>query len=132
MKNKVFLLLLAALTGLYFVVTGIQYWTPDYLQNILHAEPEVVAIYFSTTSLTGPVLGVIIGGIITTHYGGYNTRKAQKLQCIVGILAALSGIPIPFLNSFYQVGFLFWLLLFMGGFILPQVTGMMIDSVGEY
>jgi len=74
-SNKIFVLLCGALTGLYFVVTGIQYWTPDYLENVMHQEKTTVSIYFSTVSLTAPVSGVIIGGIVTTAFGGYNTKK---------------------------------------------------------
>jgi len=74
--NKIFVLLCGALTGLFFVVTGIQYWAPDYLQNVLKQDPTLVAIYFSTVSLTAPVSGVIVGGIVTSAFGGYNTKKA--------------------------------------------------------
>lgn len=92
-------------------------------------------MYFSTVSLTAPIGGVIIGGIVTSAYGGYNTKKAQKIQCIMGCCAVASALPIPLMSQpkdFYLVGFLFWLLLFFGGFILPPVTGIMINSVGEF
>ena len=36
---------------------------------------------------------------------------------------------IPFIYSFYLVFFMFWLLLFFGGFILPTITGIMINTV---
>lgn len=35
MANKVFLCLCGTLTGLYYVIAGIQYWMPDYLKAIL-------------------------------------------------------------------------------------------------
>lgn len=113
------------------MVTGIQYWTPDYLKNVIGVDDNTVSIYFSTSSLSAPVSGVIIGGIITSAYGGYNTKKGQKLQSIVGCCAVLCALPIPWLSKFYYVGILFWLLLFFGGFILPPVTGIMINSVND-
>lgn len=58
------------------MVTGIQYWVPDYLQNVHKVDPHVVSLYFSATSLTAPVSGVIVGGIIITKMGGYNSVKA--------------------------------------------------------
>jgi len=61
---------------LYFVVTGIQYWLPTYLKDVYLLEPDEAAIFYATTSITGPVSGVIIGGIITTAFGGYNTVAA--------------------------------------------------------
>ena len=77
--NKVFLLLLGCLCGLFFVVTGIQYWTPDYMQEVLHANHDTVTIYFSVTTLSGPVAGVVVGGILTTKLGGYSSVAGQKL-----------------------------------------------------
>lgn len=53
----------------------------------------------------------------------------------MGLCAVASALPIPWLSEpsdFYLVGILFWLLLFFGGFILPPVTGIMINSVGEF
>jgi len=53
----------------------------------------------------------------------------------MGLCAVASALPIPWFSSkddFYIVACLFWLLLFFGGFILPPVTGIMINSVGDY
>tara|TARA_B110000285_G_C15030345_1_gene566400 strand:- start:808 stop:918 length:111 start_codon:yes stop_codon:yes gene_type:complete len=36
----------------------------------------VATYYFVVVSLSAPIGGVIVGGIITTAYGGYNSRKA--------------------------------------------------------
>ena len=32
--------------------------------------------YFTVTSFTAPISGVIVGGIITTKLGGYNSKSA--------------------------------------------------------
>lgn len=77
--NKVFVGLCLCLTGLYFVVTGIQYWLPSYIRNVLRVDPDAAALYFAGLSISAPVSGVIVGGIVTTRAGGYNTREAQKL-----------------------------------------------------
>lgn len=65
-----------SLTGLFFVVTGIQYWLPTYIKNIYHLDAGEAAIFFTTASITAPISGVIIGGIVTTAFGGYNTVAA--------------------------------------------------------
>eukprot|EP00356_Strombidium_inclinatum_P010672 CAMPEP_0170481786 /NCGR_PEP_ID=MMETSP0208-20121228/2090_1 /TAXON_ID=197538 /ORGANISM="Strombidium inclinatum, Strain S3" /LENGTH=278 /DNA_ID=CAMNT_0010754551 /DNA_START=1189 /DNA_END=2024 /DNA_ORIENTATION=- len=131
-SNKAFVCLCLSLTGLYFVVTGVQYWTADYFKNILGVDEHTASIYFSITSLSAPVGGVFVGGLLTSSYGGYNSVKAQKLQCFMGLCAVACALPIPFTNDFYKVALLLWGLLFFGGFILPPVTGIMINSVGEY
>jgi len=130
--NKIFVCLCISLSGLYFVVTGIQFWASDYLKIIIEVNEHVVSIYFTTTCFTAPVGGVIVGGIITTAFGGYNTKKSFKLMRFVSILAVACALPIPYFSSFAVVGSLIWLLLFFGGFILPPLTGVMISSVGQY
>ena len=50
----------------------------------------------------------------------------------MGVCAVLSALPIVFLDSFQFVAMLYWLLLFFGGFVLPPITGIMINSVKEH
>lgn len=54
-------------SGLYFVVTGIQFWVTDYLTAApelggLGADKGTVLVAFSVTILTAPTAGVIFGG----------------------------------------------------------------------
>lgn len=65
-------------------------------------------------------------------YGGYTNKTSQKILVLMGYLACACAFPIPFLNNFYVISVLFWLLLFFGGFILPPATGIMISSVGIF
>lgn len=71
LTNKKYILLALTLTNLYFVVSGIQYWITKYLQVVLNVEETVAQTFFSLTCLTAPVSGVIIGGSITTYFGGF-------------------------------------------------------------
>jgi sugar phosphate permease len=128
--NVEFWYICASLTGLYLVVTGIQYWLPTYLKNVYGLSEDAAAIFYTSTSITGPIAGVIIGGIITQYLGGYNTYNSHRLMQVVGILAVAAAIPIPFCD-FTGFAFLIWFVLFFGGFLLPQVTGIMLNSVEE-
>jgi hypothetical protein len=78
LKNKIFVSLVAALTLLYFTVTGIQYWTMKYLEIIFRGSTTVALrdFYFTITSFTAPVGGVVVGGILTSKLGGYNNKRA--------------------------------------------------------
>jgi sugar phosphate permease len=102
------------------------------MANVLKADKGTVGWYYSFLSFTAPISGVVVSGIITTKQGGYNTLKSQYLQCIMGICAVLSALPIPFMNSFKGFAFFIWLLLFFGGFIIAPMTGIMLNSVSEY
>ena len=50
----------------------------------------------------------------------------------MSIIASFVALPIPFLNSFPVFLALLWLVLFCGGFCLPPVTGIMINSVNQH
>jgi MFS family permease len=52
----------------------------------------------------------------------------------MGCGAVICALPIPWFSEkkdFYFVGLLLWGVLFFGGFILPPVTGIMINSVPD-
>jgi hypothetical protein len=55
------------------VITGIQYWFSDYLITYLYIDKSTVYISFAIISITGPVLGVIVGGNVCASLGGYNS-----------------------------------------------------------
>ena len=73
LKNYVFVLLCIAITGLYFIVAGIQYWVSHYMLAELKIEESLVFTTFGIVSITGPVFGVIVGGNVTTKMGGCET-----------------------------------------------------------
>ena len=82
--------------------------------------------------LTGPILGVIIGGLIINRLGGYTSPTAIKVVLIYGLLAGGFGLPFPLVNSFYLAVSFLWLMLFFGGCLIPCVMGIMISSVPKY
>jgi hypothetical protein len=110
-------------------VTGIQFWITDYVQTVLLIEAPKVFTYYALTSISAPVLGVLAGGAIIHHFGGYESPHALKITCLSSLGALLSAIPVPFLDNFYLFQSLLWLLLFFGGFIVPIVTGIILVSV---
>lgn len=102
--NLSFLTLCLSLSGLYFVVTGIQYWGSDYLKSEFGPDgvsDNTVAIYFAATSLSAPISGAVAGGITTSYMGGYNNIKAQKLQYYMALCAVACALPVPFTNAFW-------------------------------
>ena len=84
---------------------------------------------FAIVSITGPVLGIVVGGNFTTYLGGYYSENALYSTVGISILCACTAIPIPFLNSFYVTIVLLWFLLFFGGSALPCLTGIMLNTV---
>lgn len=113
---------------LFFVISGIQFWASDYMRLVLDIPEEIVFPAFSIITLTGPTLGCVIGGGLTHMFGGYNHPNAIKLILYVGFVGMVVSLPIPFVDHTPTFLTLFWLSLFSGGFIMPGMTGVMINS----
>jgi MFS family permease len=131
LTKKLFVCLALALSGLFFIITGIQYWISDYLQIVYGVRAEEVYYYFAITCLTAPFMGVVVNGFIITSMGGYNNPKSFTLCVVVASLGMFTALPIPFLTSKYLTYSLIWLLLFNGAFLVPTLTGIMLNSVEE-
>lgn len=124
-----FVFLMLAISVLFFIISGIQYWASDYLQEVLGIEKDLVHIYFSITCITAPVIGALLSGVVMNRLGGYRSSKALPLCLVTGILAMVVSLPIPFSNNYKVSIGLMWLLLFFGAFILPTLTGVMLSKV---
>ncbi|GMF41295.1 unnamed protein product [Phytophthora fragariaefolia] len=129
----VFCLIVFGLTTVYFVVTGVQYWSTIFMIKSLHVSKYLVNGLFVVVSGTGPILGVFFGGWIIDRYGGYigveQRAKALGICMILGLTAfSISAVTTFFDDVYITSGFL-WLLLFFGGAILPACTGIFISVV---
>lgn len=123
--------MMISITGLLYVLSGLQYWTVDYLTNSLQVELQIASTYFSVACFTAPVFGTVCGGLMVSYLGGYKAKNVQILLLIVGWSSVGVCVPMPFVNSFMWFGILEWSLLFLGGFILPTMTGLMLNAVSQ-
>ena len=121
-----------ALAALYFVVTGIQFWSTSYLIRVLQQPTYLVNAGFVVVCATGPVLGVVSGGMLVDRMGGYkgSVQRATALQAcaILGALAMAAGATAAFVTQFFLVLLNLWLMLFFGGAVLPACNGIFISE----
>lgn len=131
LTNYMYILVVLSISMLYFIITGIQNWVADYMKTQLKVNVHLVDLAFIIISVTSPVLGVIVGGNITTYLGGYTTKKSIKQTLLFATCSMLSSIPIPLWVEGQFWGFIvfLWLLMFFGGAILPSLTGIMLNTV---
>ena len=132
LSNPLYILITMGLCTIYFIVTTIQFWMTSYLIDIIQANPLLVIISFSITTITAPLFGIIVGGIISDSYGGYkgkNTYKAIQMCCSFGFISFIFAFPLGFLFSFVYITVLLWSFLFFGAMIVPIGTGIMISCV---
>jgi MFS family permease len=135
--DPMWMMLVLCLCSLFFVVTGVQFWTTKFFREAFDPPLSIATIVaaFMIIAATGPIGGVIMGGIVVDLpcIGGYKTREAQ-CRCIsfctsLALLASISGLLAGFDRNPYRCGALMWLQLFFGGAILPAMTGMIVAGV---
>jgi hypothetical protein len=73
------------------------------------------------------MVGVLTGGAFFSWLGGYNNPKSFTWCLIVGSSALLFAAPIPFSNIKWLTYICVWFLLYVGAFILPTMTGIMLN-----
>ena len=134
-KSPVYVMLTFALCGLYFTVTGIQYWITDYLEQVIGAPKDKVLTAFAITSCTAPAMGVVFGGWLVDRMGGYKDESGEavctalKVCSWFGVGALAAAIPAALLQNFSWVVGSIWVVLFCGGALLPSATGVCMNAV---
>lgn len=61
-------------------------------------EKEVVFSLFAFVSISGPVVGVIFGGWVSSKLGGYNHPKSIYFTAGVSFFSIFMSVPIPYLG----------------------------------
>jgi len=89
--------------------------------------------YFVIT-ITAPVMGVLFGGSLLDHMGGYkgeNKMIALKMCLLFSGCCVIIAVPAGFVYSIWIFGPLLWLEIFFGASVIPPGTGLVVDSVEE-
>jgi len=61
--NRTLVLTSVSLCSLFYVVTGVQYWSSLYMIRIMKMTPEYAMISFGFIAITAPLAGVFVGGL---------------------------------------------------------------------
>lgn len=86
---------------------------------------------FSFDSITGPISGCILAGIITQRVGGYDSFNANYVIFVAAVFGSTSSLLVPHLDNFWVLAGVIWVVLFCGGALVPVITGMILSSVNE-
>ena len=130
-SNKKYIFTMLGISCMLFVVSGIQFWISDYMQEVMNINSSKVYIIFSIVCISAPTLGVLLGGIFIQYLGGYTNKKALDACFKISIIAGGCGFSLPMIDYPMFFVILMWLLLFFGGSITPGLTGIMIASIPE-
>ena len=131
-KSPIFILMNITLASMFIIVSAVQFWINDYLENGLLVDDEKKRLYaFAFVVITSPVGGIILGGILTNKLGGYDTEKAIYIPLITSFLVCILANIIPLTSNLYVFIPLFWTYLFLGSVLLPVVSGIILVSVDK-
>ena len=131
-KSPIFILLNITLASMFIIVSGIQFWINDYLEFCLLIDDEKKRLYaIAFVVITSPTAGIILGGILSTRLGGYDTEKAIYIPLISSFLVSILAYITPSTSNIFVFIPLFWIHLFLGSVLLPVVNGIILVSVDK-
>ena len=133
-SNPLYTSTVFALCSLYFVVTALQLWVTAYLRlPPIAADLNKIVAAFGLTSATGPVLGVVLGGVVLDRIGGYqeHPHRAAYMGTACGTVAVGCALASLTVTKFWPYMILAWCLLFFGGAIVPSATGLLMVGVAK-
>ena len=132
-KNKSYISTMLGISCSLFVITGIQFWISDYMQEVIHLNSSETYFIYIIVCISAPTLGVLTGGFLIQYLGGYTTEKALDAICKLTFISFIcsSFLPIFELPIFFAI--FIWLLLFFESSVTPGLIGLMISSIsGNY
>jgi MFS transporter, Spinster family, sphingosine-1-phosphate transporter len=61
--------------------------------------------------------------------GGYENKNSLRLGLFMAILSGIIAVPIPFIDNFYLLAVNLWFYLYIGGLLVPLMTGIYLANV---
>ena len=131
-KEYVFLFTCLSNCVIFFGITVITYWSPNYIENVLHEKRDYIILgVFTAIAVTAPPTGYVVGAFQGTKIGGYVSKYAIII-CVIcsGISVVFAMVVVASTNlAYYFV--MSWMYLFATGVMVPLKTGIMISSLPE-
>ena len=131
-NSPIYILMNITLTSIFMIVSGVQFWINDYLENGLLIKDEKTRLYcVISVVVTSLPLGIILGGIISGKIGGYDTEKAIYIPLIASFIVSIFANLAPLTDKLVTFFVLFWIYLFMGSILLPVARGIVLVSIDK-
>ena len=129
--TKIFIFMSIGNTVAFFGMRVIQFYADKYMELVLVVNKNVKFIYYTILCLTGPILGVLIIGIVMQKIGGYGSRKGMILILVLNAIAdAISVVFTLTLNTFVSLASA-WIYLFCLAAVTPLQGGIIIASLSK-
>ena len=127
--------IVATMTCLYFVVTGVQYWGPSYMLVAIDSSVSMVNVSFILCVGSSSICGIMFGGWIVDHLGGFKNEidrvRVLKVCTCFGFISVVGAIAILFTSGLWEFVTLLWIVLYFGASVLPSCSGIIISIVPD-
>ena len=132
-QTPLFSLVTLSLTFAYFIISGIQIWLSDYLENTIQLTETYTRVYiFLLIYIPSSICGILFGGVIINYIcKGYHTKHAIVPPLISSILSAFIAYFVIRVNDVYTFSICMWLYLFCNAFVIPGLNGIVLSSVSK-
>ena len=130
-KSIKFVMLNLTLIFICYVVSAIQFWINDYLEECLKIDnPKKRLILFASIVIISPILGIILGGVvIKSLFGGYDKPRAIFGPIIFSFFVTVIANFVVITSSTWIFAISLWIYLFFGSMMLPGLNGMVLSSI---
>ena len=127
--TKIYIFMSIGSTVAFLGMRVIQFYADKYMELVLDVDKNVKFIYYTVLCITGPILGVLIIGIIMQKIGGYGSRKGMILIIILNTIGAFISLVFTLtLNTFMSLASA-WIYLFSLAAVAPLQGGIIIASL---
>ena len=127
--TKIFIFMSIGNTVAFFGMRVIQFYADKYMELVLNIEESKKFAYYIVLCMTGPILGILICGIIITKIGGYASKKGMIFILVLNIIGSIISLFFTVtLNAFISLGSA-WLYLFCMAAVTPLQGGIIIASL---
>ena len=129
-KSKLFCLSTLSLITLLLILSGIQFWINDFLENAIHIPDKKERLfYFIIIILTTMIGSPIISGIIMQKLGGYESNKSTYLPFFCCIFSLIFSNSLFIFQYKIIIAFLFGGYLFSGCIMISSLNGIIMSTI---
>ena len=83
-------------TILYYVLSGIQYWSTYYFTGVFKMSLAQANLWFGLIAVTAPITGSLLSSLVTNFSGGYHTTKLLQMIVLLGMIGMIFSGLFPF------------------------------------
>ena len=128
--NGSYILSVYARANLLFIYQVIHSFIGDYVINALKSKQQKqILYYYSISSVIGPIMGCLCGGISTSKVGGYEHMSSIYICMFFSFVTIASVFPLVYSFDYFWFSLSLFLFFFSSSALLPTILGYIISSV---